>query len=303
MKKVVYLFVVILIIGLLLALLGFAALGFDAKAAGAVFVNQRDDDFSAVSKTIDFLPQKLELDCINNNIEFFTAEEDKITLDYYQSDYYYFELTENSEVAKLKAVKKHQFWLKNWAFEIGTLSPEIVKVKVGLAKNFSGELVVKTVNGNIKLHNSNEFESFSIKVTNGKVDVKNASVVTDSSIETVNGNIQIESFAAKSISASNTNGSIKLSKLQAQTISTQTVNGNTTIKNTTCPNIEAKATNGNITINPAGRFEDYRVKVSNNVGSIKINDIKYASQTFHPSATKYISADNNTGNIAIDFEE
>lgn len=302
MKKVFAVLAIILVIGLLLSLVGFAILDFDLKIVKEAFANQRDSDFTAVSKTVELLPQKLEIDCVNNAIDFFEIEEDKITLDYYQSDYYCFELSENSEIVKLTAIKVNQVWPKNWRFEIGTISPEIQKVKVGLSKNFKGELIVKTINGNINLHNANELDLLKVTTSNGNISISNVFVTKDISIENTNGNIEVSNLLAREIKGKNTNGNIKLNQAQSQEIALLTANGNITVKTTNCPNIDTQTTNGNINIKSIYSFEDTKINVSNTVGNIKIGGIKYASQTLNPNAEKYIKAHNTTGAITIDFE-
>jgi len=323
MKKVFLAFAIILVIGLILAFTGFALLGFDSNAITKAFTNQRDADFTAVSKTVELLPQKLEIDCINNTIEFYEIEEDKITFDYYQSDYYFFELSESSELVKLKAIKENQTWLKRWSLELGTISPHIQKVRVGLSKNFAGQLIIETTNGDVDLSSTNELELLKINMTNGKVNIKNISVANDISIDntngiislkditvsknctvkTTNGNITVASTVANIIDASTTNGRIAITGAQAQELLSHTTNGNISISYTNCLKMDTQTTNGNIIINALGNFEDTKMIIRNTVGSITVNGVKYATQTLNPNASKSISAKSTNGNITIDFKE
>lgn len=79
--------------------------------------------------------------------------------------------------------------------------------------------------------------------------------------------------------------------------------GETTILSEITGDNEIDSGVGNLKINVIGNREDYRVKVSKGIGSIKVNGEETASEQVIGNGKHEIDIDGGVGSIAIDFNE
>ncbi|MCL1901361.1 MAG: DUF4097 domain-containing protein [Firmicutes bacterium] len=257
-------------------------------------------DYKKLSTRAPLEQKSAVYDNTNQNITLFDSNvkvtvnksnDDKIHIDYQESEDLHYTITTTPDVIKFE--KKDDY---EWYQHLFIIHFEWPSVTIFLPDDYSGILDLTT--------------------SNDRVELKNIDTSNNITIKTSNARINLEDVTANKIDVQTSNGRVDLENIKANKIDVQTSNGRIQAKNTeSLSSTELKTSNGNINITSLKSNGDIVLRTSNGDigGSIIGNkdDYKITSHTSNSSNnipsvtpvgyTKNLTATTSNGKINIQF--
>ena len=244
---------------------------------------------------------QLKINADNRNVIINESTTNQISIEFYISEMDRYTLTLNNEIFSLE-IKANWFesiFYSTTIFNI-SLDPALVTIKISAPANVLSSLDILTTNGTINMDNLS-VDSVFAKTTNGTIKLKNATF-EDGQLISSNGNIDVQYISGSNLTLRTSNGEIKGDHITIDELKANTSNGHIKFSDLSSFKIETTSSNGNINLRINGIFEDYKTIVTTANGTIKINDNKSFSGTYHSDKANSVSAITSNGSIYLYFE-
>ncbi len=256
----------------------------------------------------------------NNAIQLELSNDNKIHIDYSETDYEYYEVshTGNDIIMECKSIYNNEQNLLNKmysAFKQSFSTQNRSKMLIRIPDDYTGKLNLVTSNakikliganaGNINLKTSNgvidlqtvcSYDSVSAASSNAKIIVDNLRVTSKAVLKSSNSKIDLSNISTEYLEAVCSNGKIEADTVNAlKDLSLITSNGNILVKDIWGgSNIELVTSNGNVSGNVIGNEEDFSVKLSTSNGKKSLkNNMR--------DTGRYLKVNSSNGNIKVVF--
>lgn len=318
MKKMITAILILLIVGAIVGITG-----------TVIYLSNGTGMKDAVEKTEKLLynGEDLSVEVIFDKIELKVVDGNEVTFNYYESE-------------KVKRTIKNE----NGKISFETEAPRFFNwiynkyvVKIGIPKDFGGELEIETetgnvlvdlsavtcqeidiesTTGNVTVKNATIKEEFSVKVATGKVEIKDVTsedfsiesttgsvdvsdikVSKNVKLKATTGNIKITNLSAKEVKIKLTTGSLKEGKIDCEGFTAEATTGSLTFSVKNATKIYLKATTGSIRGEIVGNENDYNIESTTSTGSNNLRN------QMVPSSDKLLKAETSTGSITVNFIE
>ncbi len=220
--------------------------------------------------------QSYEILAEDDDIEFKASTDDKLHIEYYDSNLVKHNLLKDQEKEMTLTVSASN--QKKWYHYIGANYAPTPKITVYLPKKeykkiyvaitngnitidqsltVTDLLYLETTNGNIRLKDANVKNQLEAGTMNGNITIDGCKAVSDLSLHTTNGNITAKNsicqgtantYDSNYFSLNTTNGSIILDKCDGANISASTVNGSITGKLISEKRYSCSTVNGSVSV-------------------------------------------------------
>lgn len=253
----------------------------------------------------------IDIDEKNADIRILPGEGDKIKITYSENKTSEYLFTEDGQ-GRLKIQKKTKD-----VFLRGFMQMKSAPLIIEIPKGDIESMDIRTLNSRVyarQLHLS----QFRCESKNGTTDLKNMDIALDMQVKTINGNIILHQVSAgKSAEISSVNGKIELSdssfaalhteskngKIHLDAVQVQgslhaeTINGGLSLDDISFENVlYISSENGSISANILGNEADYDMEISIKNGRSNVSGRR------NPSAEHFIKAKTHNGGITIHFK-
>lgn len=204
----------------------------------------------------------------DGGVEILPADGDEILFDYYQFDGERFSFSEKDGVLSVKTTPK-QDWAR--AFRLGAFSgiADVMhdRLVVHLPNGFSGDLLIDSDNGQVKISEFAALSAVDIEVDNGSLKLEDLTCERLRT-ESENGSVRLQSVKAAQADLESDNGSVRLFDcVFAQTLSVRSDNGPARFERLDGPNLSFDSDNGSVKGSVLGREADYQIVSDTKNGS------------------------------------
>lgn len=258
-KLIIKMAVICVSVGLLICLLVFAFTGFNIYALSR-------EKFEKKVYEDDHIYQNYEILTENDNIEFKISDNDKLRIEYYDSNLVTHNMLKDRTNDNTLTVSSDNH--KKWYDYIGTVSIETPKMTIYLPEKNCEKITVDTTNGAITVNdvNAKRIELFS---TNGSVTVDGCKSDNYIGLHTTNGTVTAKNtiikdtggqldFSNENLYLETVNGSIRIDNCDAAIITADTVNGGITGKISRKMHYITSTVNGDVMVpGPPLGYDDY----------------------------------------------
>jgi len=291
MKAIKLIVAIILIVGVAMTAVGFIASKGDLTQIVDAF--SQDDDYEPKSQTGSDLINQVEISGSTHNINFSLGEDANYSLNYYESEYDYFNFSVTDGVLILDNVYKYA------PFRWGYKSAAVSLIEVVLPIGFAGSIVGSTGTGSINIDDFLALTVLDLSASTGSIDISNCQASTEILASASTGSVTLSDCESLRIDASTSTGSVEIETSTALEISASCSTGGIRLLGITSDDISASSSTGSITMNIIGVEDDYRVQVAVSTGDIIFQGVKISNQTLNPTGSKNITAETSTGDISI----
>lgn len=288
--------VVIMFVGLGLIITGFVLIKGDFNNVVNSFTMDEDYEFKELVLEDDF--DYLKIDLISHNINFKHSDDDKLKVEYYESENDKVNIKVEGNTLKLKSEYKKKYRFFNFRFK----SPKVSNVDIYLPKNEYQNIDVELISGDLKINNF-IFNEISIKTTSGDISLSKLNVNNKVVIDLVSGDFHVEDLnVTNDLNVETVSGYIKINTVSSKSISAKTVSGDIYVNDLITNSIKTETISGDIDLNINGNKDDFKAILNITSGTIRYGGIKLKSQTLNTDKDKSINADAVSGNITINFK-
>jgi hypothetical protein len=294
MKTFKLILVVMLVLGVGLSLYGLIENKGDFTLIYQAF--SRDDDYVAVEKSGTEVITKVQIKGSTHTIEFIKREDDKFKVNYYESDYDYFNYSLVDGTLLLEFVYHHQIFL--WGYK----SEEKSMITVELPNNFAGEITASTSTGDVAINQFMQLSLLKFSTSTGSIVIDDCVVAGKMTATTSTGAVLIRDVTCAETKANSSTGKVTIDTVTSPKIDASTSTGSVDLKHVTSDDIHTSTSTGSIKLIVVGNENDYRVDVAVSTGEITFQGFKIANQILNESGLKSIYSRTSTGDITISFE-
>lgn len=288
------------IIGVLLIIVGLTIAGFNYKKIYQSIINSGNVDYEFKTKEItDYSNlQEIIFDVSGEDLTFKLATEDKITINYVETEDKKIEITENSGTLKLTSERtfKVRFFSLDFSPEkIEVFVPESLLLRYNL-KTSNGRIKIdnltmntldaKTSNGSVEVNNVNVLETTYVKTSNGKLIFNNVETKDLTGI-TSNGRAMLDRVNVLNGSIESSNGSVELSRVQSTRFLVDTSNATIKLNNVSGKVLNFDTSNGKVEGSLNINISDYQRNLKTSNSSITINGQKYDTTIIDTEEKEY----------------
>ena len=329
-KKFLAITGIVCAVGLIIALIGFAMVGFD-------FVKlDLDEDYTEKVFTVsdsEISSVKVDIDLMKVKVCYRQDDKNEIRITYYENNKH--KPTVATEDGQVTLKDKTDFFSN--LFNTGMVNIKRGKLEtiVEIPKNNKTlKINIETSNAKITVNNLNA-DSLYLETSNADIDISgeftddvycktsNASINGENikahtvNFDTSNGSCNAETVVSHSLEFVTSNASINISSINSDSVRldtsnnsinlgdtiandsfyAQTSNGNINTKGIDSDKIELDTSNGSIIATIIGKEKDFRIE------SVTSNGNDNISGRGNDSASKSLSAYTSNGNINIDFDD
>lgn len=273
----IYLFsAVLLCVGLVVFLIGFAMLGFDVRNFDTEPV------YVAKTYTASGATKSITIDDCSAIVKLVASSDEKVHIKYYENDINIYEITDLSGEVNIKALEKNKF------IGISVSNPTIT---VSLPAAFAGKINIDSQDGDIFAENI-KAAVISAETENGHIRFTGVTVDGNLELSSENGNLEIyETVSNSTANFSTEKGNIFAQKLSSADLFLETETGHITLADVSasgsvfgeCENGDTRISNlsigtaatlisenGDIKGNVAGSFTDYSYNCDAKNGSCNL---------------------------------
>jgi DUF4097 and DUF4098 domain-containing protein YvlB len=311
MKHLVKLFIIISIIGILIAMIGIVS-GFDFLELKSFFND--DDQYTLENYIIDDEIENLKLDLNDRNITVTLIDSDELLIRYYKKDNETFNFTHN--LSNLSVYHEQEPKIMFFNYKITSPSIKTMEIEVPISWNLNLDFYTKTGNinisiqtetfhffesifqtntGNINITNLS-FDNLELKTNTGNQTIKDSIIQNDLKVKTDTGNVVLTNITTSSLVADVQTGNVNLLDVTTTDANINITTGRSTINDSVFTNLMIKSTTGRVNINKIG-FEDLNITTSTGDVYIFISNLESYKLDLRASTGKITVNDVNQGNI------
>jgi DUF4097 and DUF4098 domain-containing protein YvlB len=334
MRKMIKIFTIFSIIGLLIAMSGVVS-GFDINELKDFFSD--DSSYTLENYILNTEIENIELDLNDRNIKVSLIDGDELVIRYYKKDLDSFDFSHQNGKLTLIHDQSYQFSL----FNFKVTSSYIKTLEIEIPHDWNINLDLQTKTGNIDIYIQTEtyhFYNSSFETNTGNIYLKNVSfdhldlitntgnqtlidsiVNEDLSLKTDTGNVVLRNVSSDTIDIDVQTGNTKLTDVNTQNANLSTSTGRTTISDSDFKNLIINSITGSLNITETN-FEDLNISTSTGdvtlyldditdyqldlkviTGRILINDVNQGNTHNQLNGLYKIRVRVTTGNITIGF--
>ncbi|MBO1678358.1 DUF4097 family beta strand repeat-containing protein [Bittarella massiliensis (ex Durand et al. 2017)] len=232
--------------GALLAGGAFAMVGFDVWQLDATSGEIEEKSYSAPVAGVE----EIRLELGNRRVEILPAEGEEIALEYTETKYCKFEISNENGVLRVRTVntERHYNWLKQvWSGMFSGLSEARTRCVLRVPQGYQKLLSVRTTNGSINCSGIGQLEDLSLDTSNAAIEVENCAL-PQLKATTTNARIELDDLSVAGTAVlSTTNGSLHLTQVKAGRLEMKTTNSSIDLDSVTASGgLEAETKNGTV---------------------------------------------------------
>lgn len=248
-KKSLKIATLIILIGLSLSVIGTIGVKGDIEAISNIYnqdhLYEEKEFMSQTSKD-----KNLIIEVKNRILIFSESNDEELKIKYFDSKDDLLIISEGTSTTSItNPIEVKFFNFPMWQ------SLEVSKMYVSLPKNFTGNINITSINGNIEFSNIEQLNDLTISSTNGSLDISEVNSIDYLSFNAVNGSSFIYKSTVEDMLLTSINGSHKLKDVINHKLDMQT-------------------TNGSLYIELIGSPLDYKITTSTVNGKTTFNDLK-----------------------------
>lgn len=232
--------------GALLAGGAFAMVGFDVWQLDATNDEIEEKSYSAPAAGVE----EIRLELGNRRVEILPAEGTEIALEYTETKYCKFEITNENGVLRVRSVntERHYNWLRRvWSGMFSGLNEARTRCVLRVPQDYQKLLSVRTTNGKISCNGMERLADLSLDTSNAAIEVESCTL-PQLKASTTNARIELEDLSVEGTTTlSTTNGSLHLTQVKAGRLEMKTTNSSIDLDSVTASGeLEAETRNGTI---------------------------------------------------------
>ncbi|MGN1466878.1 MAG: DUF4097 family beta strand repeat-containing protein [Ruminococcus sp.] len=304
MKKFLIIGCIVLSVGLIVFVCGFALSGWD------IFAMETQSEFAEKTYTSSEKISTIQLEDDNTRVELTESSDDKVHITYFENEKESYEIKEDKTLL-IKRTDSYKWY--DYIFNI-RLRERYIEIKI--PQSFGGNVILNTGNGKIGVQNI-KVKSLSAHTSNGSIDFGFVQAGEDIKVITSNGSVNIQDTQAKgTVDIKTSNASVTLGSSSFENLSAKSSNGKIQLLNVKAENeIYAETSNGKIDIERISAEKSITLKTSNAgvTGTVlgTISDFTVTSHTSNgnnnlpenmPGGDKQLNVDTSNGKIDVSFE-
>lgn len=304
-NRIVIIAAVLVLLGLVMGLAGFAMVGFSPRAFNSRGGYEEKSFFSSSPVTL------IDIDIKNTSVRLEPSYDNKVSLTYYENDAVYYTVKQ-SEDGKLSVTMTDNM---KWYDYFLNISDAYFDFTIAVPEDYEGDIRVRTSNGEIDISNIKAGD-LNLSTDNSVIKAERLSVDVNIQLDSSNGKISVSDvIAGGSIICGTSNSEILIDNCAAENISAESSSGAIGIKNTSSRGeLIAETSNSNITLGSVSAGASIVCASSN--GSVKgeiygsISDFTIKTDTSNGRSNlpthmrggdKKLDISTSNGDISIDF--
>lgn len=215
-----------------------------------------------------------ETDVVNADVQIETTTESELTVEIYTTSPERYRIEQNTSRFLIKEKKRSQLFCL-FSCERNKKAEIVVKVPTNVTQldveTINGDLIIQhsgnlleahTVNGMVSLSDST-YHEVDLETVNGALKVLNSQVLYETSLEAVNGSILLQQVESGNTYLQTANGGMTLTELKGDILDCETVNGDFELNNIYVRDITVEKLNGSFElINEDQAYEIQSLKLS-----------------------------------------
>ena len=276
---------ILILLGIIVSIISFAASGFDLSA----FVSTDD----RTKKEYEIQRQdavSLDITTISSDIILKESNSDAIKITCYESDKISFNTSVNNGVLKIEETDNRK-WFEYLLPFIGFKDVSLI---VELPKDNWENIALNSTSGDINAQSFNCVE-FSSDTTSGDINLGSISAENQIRLDTTSGEVSLSSISdASSLSASSTSGDIEIYNAIVDSIEVTTVSGNIDFSKIEADKYKMSATSGDIEGGIVGNENSVTFFTDTTSGDISVPYPSMGDKTF--------TAETVSGDIEVEFQ-
>ena len=259
-KKLVYILIAIItfIIMCLVGLMGYCITNGGFSFGGpSVLLKEKTYDLTEI--------RDISFDFVSADIEFFESNNNELKVVQYGSEKNKkFIDTESSNSIEIEDSTRMNFIFFN--FQFGS------RYEIYLPSNYTGNLNIKTVSGEINLSDFNlSLNDLTVKTTSGDIDLNSIFKANDVEIKSVSGEINVKDIVCDDATFKTTSGDIEIDKVISKDIEMNTVSGEMVLGKIEGI-VTAKTTSGEISIDDLKILDNSKLSSVSGEITVRMND-------------------------------
>lgn len=229
--------VFIVVIGLLLMFVGGGL-----TAYAVVKAQNNPSNLKTETKEIETAFNDLDVEVTEANIILKKSNDAKCTLEFNQTDKYYFESNVENNKLVIKSVDTRKWYEKIFYFNFFNVS-----VTVNMPEGMITDLKLNSSVGNILIEDNFNFNSMNLESSTGNINIKNNIVTNDINIKASTGNVRLTDTRSKNLTIKTSTGNVHLTNYVAsEHMKLEVSTGNIHFDSSDAATIYASTSTGNI---------------------------------------------------------
>lgn len=266
LKIILILLIIVLVLAVIFLVVGYFGSGKDWKNFGAIFEKEIRIEKSFVS---DNTFSYIELDISRDDVEFFKSEDNRVKVDYYDSNKLPYSINIKNETLEIT-------YGENWWRNLFNMGKEKKTVKIYLPNDEYNKIDADIASGALKMDITLNFSDVDIDMASGNIFLNKINS-NKMSIDMASGNTIIENCVIENLDYSAASGDISASECQINTFESDTVSGGININNCDIDIMECEATSGDIKLRNTEITDCDISMVSGNA----VLDLKYKAEEYN----------------------
>ena len=242
---------------------------------------------------------EIEIEFFNRDYEVLRSADDRIHIEYYQTEFDIIEADDTTETLEIEnKIKWYDRIFNGWNF---TISRSFYIVRIYLPETETYDVSLETANGDIKVIDVDGIREFEAETSNGLISL-NQFDANRIELKTSNGAIHLSDVtSSNTMNMRTSNGRITLFDVYSKSIDASTSNGKIIAEAISSESIELDSSNGDISLSIVGEKEDYKVVLETSNGDMLYDGIEVVQETFNPSGIYFIKLDTSNGDVSVNF--